>query len=199
MPPSLIYAAIFVVIITTGAGLPIAEEIIVCTAGILLYSGSVKLIPIWICCYVGILIADSLVVYFGWHFGKAILHRRAVKRILHPRRLIWAKHQIHEHGAWMIAASRFIPGSRYPSLLISGMMHLKRWKFLAADGTAAIISVSLQLALGYWLGHISSNISNYSSEITICSTAIGVAFVTGYVLIRWKRHTQHKKTLSADQ
>ncbi len=194
LPPFLVYVGIFMVIVLTGAGLPVAEEIIVCAAGILFYKGVVEVVPVWCICYVGILIADSIVVYLGWHFGKAILHRRSVKRMLHPRRVVWAKHQVHNHGAWMIAASRFIPGSRYPTLLIIGMLHLKRWKFLVADGAAAIVSVSLQLTLGWWLGHISSNIGQYGSEVTICSVAIGAAFIGGYTLIRWRRHVERKRS-----
>jgi len=193
--PELAYVAIFVVLIASGVGVPVAEEIIVVGAGVMIQREWVNPIWAWVVCYVGIMIADSIVVYIGWHFGKAVLHRRWVRRILHPRRLLWARHQINEHGAWMIAASRFIPGSRWATLLIAGMMHIPRWKFLLADGVAAIGSVTLQLAAGYYIGKLASDeFSSAQRWLTIGSLAIAGALIAGYVYYR-KRHGGPRKPI----
>lgn len=183
--PELAYVAIFVVLVASGAGIPVAEEIVVVGAGVLVHRQVIDWVGAWLICYTGIMVADSIVVYIGWHFGRAVLHRRWVKRFLHPRRLLWARHQIDEHGAWMIAASRFIPGSRWATLLISGMMHIPRWKFLLADGAAAIGSVTLQLVAGYFIGSLtSSEFSAGERWLTIGSLGIGVALVVAYVYYR---------------
>lgn len=188
--PFLVCAVMFAVLVITGAGVPISEEIITLAAGFLVYHAVLDPVLGWITCYVGILVADMIAVYIGWHFGKAVLHRRWIKRLLHPRRVLWAKHQVHEHGAWMIAASRFIPGTRYPVLLITGMMHLPRWKVLLADGSAAVVTVSLQMFIGWWLAHAVANVGQlmeYHMPIGLGMLAIGVLLVLGYVLVRRRR------------
>jgi len=193
--PELAYVAIFVVLVASGVGVPVAEEIIVVGAGVLIHRDIVDPLWAWLVCYVGILVADAIVVYIGWHFGKAVLHRRWVRRILHPRRLLWARHQINEHGAWMIAASRFIPGGRWATLLIAGMMHLPRWKFLLADGVAAMGSVTLQLFAGYYIGKLASaEFSTAERWLTLASLAIAAALIGGYVYYR-KRHGGPRKPI----
>lgn len=183
--PELAYVLIFCIIIATGAGIPIAEEIIVIAAGILVHQGVIDWYWTWITCYIAILIADSIVVYLGWHFGRAVLHRKWVKRTLHPRRVMWARHQIEAHGAWMIAASRFIPGSRWATLLISGMMHIPRWKFLLADSIAASVSVTIQLMIGYYIGRLASDAFTTAERwMTIGSIAVGVGLISGYFYYR---------------
>jgi membrane protein DedA with SNARE-associated domain len=90
----------------------------------------------------------------------------------------------------MIAASRFIPGTRYPVLLITGMMHLPRWKVLLADGSAAVVTVSLQMFIGWWLAHAVANVGQlmeYHMPIGLGMLAIGVLLVLGYVLVRRRR------------
>jgi len=101
----------------------------------------------------------------------------------------------NEHGAWMIAASRFIPGGRWATLLIAGMMHLPRWKFLLADGVAAMGSVTLQLFAGYYIGKLASaEFSTAERWLTLASLAIAAALIGGYVYYR-KRHGGPRKPI----
>lgn len=191
--PLTAYLLMYVVLVTTGAGIPISEELVTMLAGVLAYNGVIDVMPAWICCYLGIMTADSIIVYIGWHFGKAVLHRRWVKRLLHPRRVLWARHQILEHGAWMIVFSRFIPGTRYATLLIVGMMHIPRWKFLLADGTTAMVTTSVQMAVGFYLAHLFSDwqqVLEYRWAIATITAAVGVAMIIGYVIIRRRRTRQ---------
>lgn len=186
----LIYVAIFTVLVITGAGVPITEEVITIFVGVLVYRGAINPIGAWIVCYTGIIVADIITVYLGWHFGRAVLHRRWLKRLLHPRRVLWANHQVQEHGAWMIAASRFIPGARYPVLLIAGMMHLPRWQFLTADGLAAIVTVSLQIFIGWWFARVATNfqdVMKFEGPVTLAVAAAGVVFIAVYFAIRRAR------------
>lgn len=190
--PLLAYGVIFCVLVVTGSGLPITEELIVVTAGFLISrEDGYDPIMMFVVCYTGILIADSIIVWIGWHFGKAVLHRRWIKRLLHPRRLMWARHRVVEHSVAMITASRFIPGSRYGTLLLAGMMRVPRWKFLATDAVAAVFSVILQLSIGYGLGTLYDGINEvveHRGMVALIMLGIGVVFVGAYILYRhWRR------------
>ncbi len=197
--PLLAYGVIFVVLVLAGSGLPVTEELLVVTAGFLLSSYPERYDWYWLflICYTGILIADSVIVWIGWHFGKAVLHRRWIKRLLHPRRLMWARHRIREHSVGMIAASRFIPGSRYATLLLTGMMHVPRWKFLATDAVAAVFSVALQLAIGYGLGSLYSGINEvveHRGLVALIMLGIGLVIVGAYIF--YKRSRSDRKCQS---
>jgi len=189
-PDWLAYLAVFVILVVSGVGVPISEEIVVIAVGVAVHEGLLGLWGGWIVCYIGILVADSIVIYIGGHFGKAFLHRRWVKRLLHPRRLLHAHHQVHDHGPWVIIASRFIPGSRWPTLLIAGMMHMPYWKCILADGLAALVSVTAQLALGYYLAKLSRDLGLLERFTEISAwggLAIGVGILLAYAVYRWSR------------
>jgi membrane protein DedA with SNARE-associated domain len=174
---------LFVLIVGTAL-IPIAEELLIIAAGVMLHRGWIEnWVEAWLTCYIALLIADSIVVFLGWRFGKAILHRRWVKRMLHPRRVLWAHHQVQDHGAWVIAASRFIPGSRWATLLVAGMLHIKRWQFLVADGAAAAVSVTVQLILGFYLSKLTTGqFHAFEWWVTMGLLAAGVLLLIGYFL-----------------
>jgi membrane-associated protein len=188
----LVASALFGVLILTGVGVPVTEEIITVFAGWLIYHGTLDPITAWLVCYVGVVIADAMTFYIGWHFGKALLHRRWVKRLLHPKRVLWAHHQVREHGAWMIVASRFIPGMRYATVLISGMMRLERWKYFTAEMSSAAVTVALHLGIGYWLGRMTLDFDEAMKKegpFALALAGVGVLLILGYFGVRRMRRT----------
>jgi membrane protein DedA with SNARE-associated domain len=193
-PAPLVYMIIFLLLVVSGSGLPIAEELITVAAGVLIHQGVIDPLPTWILCYSGILIADWIVVWLGRHFGRAVLHRRWIKRILHPRRLLHAHHHVHEHGPWVVFVSRFVPGSRWATLLITGMAHLPRWKIFLADGLAAIISVSVQMAVGYFASALADRDLSARTWMTIGGIGLAAVLLGGYALWyrRFRRRTGRK-------
>lgn len=185
--PLATYGLMFGILVVSGAGLPVAEEIIVVTAGVLIHRGALEWAPAWGVCYVGILLADAIVFTIGRRFGKAVLHRKWMKRVLHPRRVIHAHHHVHEHGAWVLMASRFIPASRWPTMLITGMAHLPFWKFMLADGAAAIVSVTIQMVAGYYLAELTTaEMDEGRRWMTIGMIAAGLTLLGAYFL--WRRY-----------
>lgn len=183
--PLATYALVFFILVVSGAGLPVAEEIIVVTCGVLVHRDALEWAPAWVICYTGILLADIILVCLGRKFGKALFHRKWAKRLMHPRRMLHAHHHIHEHGAWVIVASRFIPGSRWPSMLIAGMVHLPFWKFLLADAASAIVSVTIQLIAGYYLAELTTTQFEAGRHwLMLGLFASGVLLIVGYILYR---------------
>lgn len=179
------YVGIFVMLVVSGTGLPIAEELVTLAAGALVQQGVIELLPAWVLCFAGILIADWLVVWLGRRFGTAVLHRRWARRLLHPRRVLHAHHHVYEHGVWVVVVSRFLPGSRWVTLLIAGMTRLPRWKIMLADGAAAVVSVSMQIAAGYYLAALADSGMNVQEWLTVGSIVMAVVLIGGYAL--WYR------------
>ena len=185
--------SIFVLLVAGGMGVPVSEDIIVLAAGVLAHREVVT--PMWwawLLCYGGVVISDWMVVYIGRHFGKAILHRRWFKRLIHPRRLLWARRQVHDHGAWVVAASRFIPGFRWPTLFISGTMHLKLWKFAIFDCVAAALSVTIQFMLGWLFSSSVGTLMEYRYELSIGLAAFGLGVLVTYFTYRFRTRAERR-------
>ena len=107
------YLGIIVVLILTGCGLPIPEEVPIIAAGIASSVGSLN--PWWafLACLVGALLGDSVLYAIGYHFGHSLIIR-------HPRfaHLLHAEHEarieemIRRHGLKVFFGARFMVGIR---------------------------------------------------------------------------------------
>jgi membrane protein DedA with SNARE-associated domain len=141
--------AVFLLLMLSGIGIPLGEDVIIIPAGVLIGSGELGLMETAIAAYLGVVLSDILWFLVCYHYGSPLLHKRWVKRFLHPRRLLEAKHQVERRGAWVIVMARFIPGSRTTVITISGILHLSPWQFALATASCVLVTVPLQLGLGY--------------------------------------------------
>ncbi|MHC4413920.1 MAG: DedA family protein [Planctomycetota bacterium] len=139
---------VFLLLMLTGVGIPLGEDLIVIPAGILIGHGTLAFAPTALFAYLGVVCADLLWFGICWTYGTPLLHKRWFKRSVHPRRLLEVKHEIEQRGAWVIVMSRFIPGSRTPAITAAGILHLSPWKFALAEGACCLATVPLQLGLG---------------------------------------------------
>ncbi|MHC5022402.1 MAG: DedA family protein [Planctomycetota bacterium] len=141
--------AVFLLLMLSGVGIPLGEDIITIPAGLLVVgSDQFNFWPTVIATYLGVVCSDVLWFTICRHYGTPLLHKRWVKRLLHPRRLLEAKHQFQQRGTWLIVMARFIPSSRTTTITIAGMLHMPFWKFTLATASCVVITAPLQIGLG---------------------------------------------------
>jgi membrane protein DedA with SNARE-associated domain len=145
--------AVFVLIMLSGFGLALGEDLIIIPAGMLVGTEHLPFWPTAIAAYFGVVIADIMWFSICYRYGTPLLHKRWFKRLVHPRRLLQVKHQIERRGAWMIVVTRFIPASRTTAITMAGMLHLPMWKFVLATATCTLVSTPLQLGVGVLISH----------------------------------------------
>lgn len=140
--------AVFVLLLLSGFGIPLGEDFIIIPAGVLVAAGTMPLGLTAAAVYLGVVIADF--TWFGIisRYGTLLLHKKWIRRMIHPRRLLQAKHQMDRHGAWMIVFARFIPGSRSSAITVAAMLHMPFWKFATATVPSVLVTAALQLGLG---------------------------------------------------
>ena len=186
--------AVFLLLMLTGIGIPLGEDLILIPAGILLGFGELK--PIWMTAmfaYFGVLCSDCMWFVLCWTYGTPLLHKRWFKRAVHPRRLLEIKHQIERRGMWVIVMARFVPGSRTPAITTAGVLHLSFWKFALATGAACLVTVPLQLGLGYFISRgIGSPESADRIKWFISAIVIVLAVLMGLAVWR-KQRSQAKR------
>lgn len=170
--------------------LPLGEEIIIVPAGFLIGQGHLAAGQTFLCAYVGAFCSDAIWYFVCRRYGSPILHVRWFKRIAHPRRLLQAKHQIEKRGAWLIVTARFVPGTRTSVMIASGLLHLPVWKFVLAECSMLLITIPLQLGLGWLIAHQIGS----QSTAGVVMTIIAVVVVIMLSAFLWQWIVQHRRS-----
>lgn len=144
-----------VLLLLGGIGFPIPEDIPVILGGVAIEKGVVSWQAMFLTCYVSIIAADLLVFSIGYFFGKKLIAAGTRSRIfsaLTEDRVQQTREALHRHRLWVIFAARHLFPIRSATFLAAGSLHVPILQFLIADALAALVSVSLVLWLGYFLG-----------------------------------------------
>jgi membrane protein DedA with SNARE-associated domain len=176
--------AIMIIFILSGVGLHLSEDLILIPAGILIASGKLTWTETLLAAYVGLVIGDLLWLAMCRRFGTRMVHSRWFKRIIHPRRLLEAKHQMEARGIIVVILARFIPGTRTPVITMAGILHLQWWKLIVVEFSTCAITVPLQVGMGY-VAAIGMGEAKSTSEFVIKLVAITAAFVLAGVALHW--------------
>ena len=178
---------IFGLLLLSGIGIPLGEDIIVIPAGILVGTGELPLIPTLIAAYAGVVSGDMLWFAVCSRFGTRLLHKKWFKRIVHPRRMLQVKYQFDQRGAWVIVLARFIPATRTTTITVAGMMHMKAWKFALVTISCVLITAPMQLFAGWWIAHSLQAKSTTDSIFRLVGLVM-VVIAIWWVYRLWLRH-----------
>ena len=149
--PSAILLMLFLVLVFSGMGLPVPEEVTLIFGGYLAY---LEFIDFWTAVYVltaGIIAADIVGFMLGRH-AMALLMRF----MLRWRSLTFlfekAASLFERYGDKIVVFSRPLAGVRVAVPIFAGYTGMPLWKFLALDLVAAIPWTFLLVSLSYYLG-----------------------------------------------
>ena len=133
----------------------ISEDITSITTGLFITQGTIGLVPGFVACFIGIYFGDLLLYLCGRFVGRPYLKRRPLRWFVKEGDIkkyqLWFKRR----GAIVIFLSRFIPGSRLPTSLVSGIL---KTSFLTFAGY-------FLLALCIWLPIIIGGSMIFGQEI----------------------------------
>lgn len=149
---TLAYFIMFFILLACGFGLPLPEDIILITGGILASHGVTKYWVTLAICMAGVLIGDSVIYTVGRTMGDRIKKTKIFNYIVKKERDQKIQFWFSKYGDKVIFFARFMPGLRMALFLSSGIYRVPAWKFFALDGFAALISVPLWVWLGYIFG-----------------------------------------------
>ena len=181
--------AVFFLLLLSGFGIPLGEEIINIPAGAFIAHGVLDWWPTLGLAYLGVVTADCIWYCICRHFGTRLLTMRWTRRLVHPRRLLEMKHQMDQRGVWLIVAARFIPGSRSSAITVAGMFHMHPGKFMTATALCVLITAPFQVLLGYWFGtYVSTEDGNTGQLVLrVIGLVVLVMVVIGALNI-WRAH-----------
>lgn len=146
------YPAVFGLLLAGGLGVPLSEDLVVVTGGAVIAQthGSLPLMIAVV--YLGKLSGDFCLFQIGWKLGPRATENRHFRKMLTPERVARVEGFFDRFGMSTVLLARFLPGLRAPTYLIAGITHFSAWKFVVADGFAAMVSAPLLTWAGYRFG-----------------------------------------------
>jgi membrane protein DedA with SNARE-associated domain len=191
------YGFVFLVLVLCGFGLPVPEDVILVTGGVLAWidcdlevatiGGMIRdpgLIAMVCVGLAGILAGDSVIFFMGRRLGAHVAEIRPLRRMVPPEKLERVEKLIRRRGKVVVAIARFLPGLRAPTFFAVGHARLPYWEFLFIDGLAALVSAPLWVCIGFFFG---ANIEEAARTAARFShfTLLAVFVVLGVLLFRW--------------
>ena len=181
------YIGIFCILILGGLGLPFPEDGILIISGLLIAHGVIKLTPAFLIIYPSLLIADFILYSIGRKYGRMVVEHKRFSKIVSPATLLRFEEKFKRWGALMVFMGRHFIGFRAPIFLISGVMRIPRLKFLIADGLSAIITIFINLGLGYLGGNTLMLLRNDITRVDYILIFILILLVSGWIILRYFR------------
>jgi len=194
------YAFIFGVLILCGFGLPMPEDIILVTGGVLAWIASpLEQASFWglledrglqvmvLVGLGGILGGDSVIYWAGRRFGRRVAEVWPFRRLITPAKLERVERLLRRRGNVVVMIARFLPGLRAPTYFTVGHSRLPFWEFLLYDGLAALISAPLWVFLGFWFGDDIERAAHEASRFGHYILAAVLALVVVMVVRAWRK------------
>jgi membrane protein DedA with SNARE-associated domain len=148
------YVAIALILFVAGLGVPIPEDIPLIYGGIMAGKGMLNVYTHFVISMIFIIVGDMSLYLFGARLSHSAQEKNTSRmaKILTPERQGKVDGMFKKYGSWAVFFGRFIAGVRGAVFLSAGMAHFPLWKFVLFDFLAALISVPIWIALGYWAG-----------------------------------------------
>jgi membrane protein DedA with SNARE-associated domain len=191
------YAFVFTVLLLCGFGLPMPEDVVLVTGGVLAWlssdletvslatmfrdPGLVSMIAVGLG---GILAGDSVIFLAGRKFGHRVADFRPLRRIITPEKLELVEKKVRTRGNVVVMFARFLPGLRAPTYFTVGHARMPYWKFLFYDGAAALISAPLWVCVGFWFGSDLEEAARVAARFSHY-ILLGVGVVLAALALRW--------------
>lgn len=190
------YLGIILVLVLTGCGLPVPEEVPIVTAGVLSSDGTLHWGLALGACILGALLGDTCIYMVGYHFGHSLMRR-------HPRfgHLLHAEHEakteqlIQKHGLKVLFIARFMVGIRAPVYLAAGTLRMPFRRFLVIDTLCASAVVGLFFGMSYAFG---DTIVDWIHRGEIALTLLVALAVVAVMTFTWLKGRQLMTSLEAE-
>jgi len=142
-----------VLIILLLSSVTIVSEDLGCIGGGLLVAGGV--VPLWVAfltIYIGILVVDSTIYWIGRILGRPVIEEVPFRWLISKKDVDMTAEMFRTNGFKIIFASRFLPGTRFPTYFTAGLLKTNFRIFLLYFTIAITIWTPLLLGISIIAG-----------------------------------------------
>ncbi len=131
----------------------VSEDLTCIGAGLMVARGIIGHIPAIAACLIGIYVGDVLIYFLGRWLGRSAIRRRPFKWFIDEQDLERSYQWFELKGPVIIIASRFVPGSRFPTYFTAGAIGASFFMFLIYFGISSLIWTPILVELAVLVGN----------------------------------------------
>ncbi|MBN2295435.1 MAG: DedA family protein [Pirellulales bacterium] len=187
------YLGIIAILVLTGTGMPIPEEVPVIAAGLLSANGQLDPWLAFFACLAGALGGDCVMYWIGRHFGRNVVREHPWwAHFVNPDREAQLERTLQDHDWKVFFFARFLVGIRSPVYLAAGVLRVPFRRFIMIDLVCATAVIGTFFGLSFYFGEtIVRWIRN--AEYTLTGIVVlAVAIVAG--IYYYRRRKKKMKT-----
>lgn len=157
--PAYVYGFIIVFMFASSFGLPVPEELILISAGLVAYMAhnpadfpppyagaeGVNVLTLAVVCFLAVFFSDLVIYCIGKFFGGKIIKTKFFQKQVAGKGFDTINSWFQKYGGLACGIFRFTPGLRFPGHMSCGLLGIPLWKFMLIDGLAAAVSVPTQV------------------------------------------------------
>jgi membrane protein DedA with SNARE-associated domain len=181
------YPGVFLVLLATGLGVPIPEELPIVIAALMARWQVMHWAGALGSCLGGVLAGDMLLYWMGRHFGRRILEWPAARRILTPEREARVMEAYRRHGLKFVVMARLVMGLRAAAFLTAGLVRVPFLRFVMVDVAAVFLSVPLAFGLAYAVADSVAVALAYVQEMQLWIGGGVLLLASGWLIVWWCR------------
>jgi membrane protein DedA with SNARE-associated domain len=179
------YIGIFVLLILGGIGFPFPEDTTFMLCGFLIAHGVMELLPSFLVVYIGLLITDFFLYSVGKKYGRMVVEHKRFHRLISPEKLFILERKFRKRGILVIFIGRHLIGLRAQIFIAAGIMKMSSVKFLIADATTALVTITLMGGIGYFAGNRIQVVKENMAKIEYIFIFVFVMLLAGWIAFRY--------------
>lgn len=189
--PMLAYGILFLSAIVENTFPPIPGDTVTVLGAYLTTTGKLGFWGVYLSTSLGSVVGFFAMYLIGRKFGRSFLKSKFRARIFNEDQITKVEKWFAKYGFWVIAANRFLSGTRSVISLFAGLFHLNWMMVLFLSIISALMWNGLLIYGGYLLGVNWQAISGIISQYNYIVLAISAVVIT-YVIIRIKKKKKLK-------
>jgi membrane protein DedA with SNARE-associated domain len=180
-------ALVFLALLGGGLGLPISEDLVLLAAGALCHRGIAPWQAVIPVCFLGVLLADTILFSAARRLGRPALKRRFFQRLLAGRQS-YVEDLFKRRGGIVVFLGRYLGPFRAAVYIMAGVQGMALNRFLLWDTLALCLSVPLVTGLGYAFSeHLDLVLRGLASTRHYAALAIGTVVLVVWIFRVWRR------------
>ncbi|MBU3955077.1 DedA family protein [bacterium] len=183
---SFAYIGVFLLLVLSGCGFPLPEEITLIMAGFLTSQAITHFAPMFVFCLMGAFISDMIPYFAGYFYGPRILAMKYMEVLVSPRRMRKISLFFRVYGYKKVFLLRpFFLGIRPFIMLFAGISGIKLNTFLPYQLSGSGIGILFWLLVGRIFSKKITVLTSFFYHSKNIILAIVLIIVAAYLLNRF--------------
>lgn len=184
---SFTHPGVIALLIACGMGLPIPEDLILVASGAAVAASGGYLPWMIVAAFFGVLAGDMVTFTIGRRLGQSIASTRGFAWMFTEERVRRIRAYFERYGDHTIFVARFVAGLRALTFLMAGSMGVPPRRFLAINLMAALVTVPVEVSLGYLFASQLPRILGMIRRADLALGILGILLLAAWILYRRRR------------